>query len=97
MKKILLIITTVLALCAACLAGCNDNGKKGNDGIQEKAYDLIQEMKDGDNKDGDCRDGGCDEKEDNEIPELPDIGFRKPRRRHDRPIPIPTNPVKPEN
>ncbi len=81
MKKLLFLITSVLAVGAACItAGCHGN-QGGPDATNERNYNIEQQ--DDENqpaeKDNDCENDGCKYKN---LPEgMPEFKFR-PRRPH---------------
>ena len=79
MKKLLFLITSILAVSTACIAaGCHGN-QGGPDATNERTYNVEQQ--DDENQpsenDDDCKNGGCKNKN---LPEgMPEFKFR-PRR-----------------
>lgn len=84
MKKGIFIVAAVLAACSAALSGCNQTDAPDNvKGVPEPM--KVE-------RDDDCDDDDC-----KNPPEMPDIGFREPRRKPNRPVPLPAKPITPKN
>lgn len=84
MKKLLFLITSILAVCTVCTAaGCHGN-QGGPDTEKERPRTIEQQDIETPEEDNDCKDGDCEGKK---LPEgMPEFRFRPHRHfyAHDR-------------
>ncbi|MDE5943727.1 MAG: hypothetical protein K2H30_05940 [Clostridia bacterium] len=72
MKKLLFLITSILAIGAACVsAGCN--AQSGPDATNQRSYNIEQQNGDTEipaEDENDCEDGNCEDKINDSLPEF---------------------------